>query len=93
MVTIRSTGTELGAHFFGGLRNQLFLIEHKANRIFNTYLTYKIKAYYDSKNIYTYSDDPVSDINAFSRSKAGEYLQSLLGISGGVGTQMENLEI
>ena len=81
------TGTELGVQFFGGLRNQFFLVEHKANRIFNTYLTYKIKAYYDSKNIYTYADDPVTDINTFSRSQVGEYQQSLLGISGGVGTQ------
>ena len=81
------TGTELGAHFFGGLRNQLFLIEHKANRIFNTYLTYKIKGYYDSKDIYTYSDDPQIDPNNFSRSQSGEYRQSLLGTSLGIGMQ------
>jgi NTE family protein len=81
------SGTELGAHYFGGLRNQLFLIEHKANRIFNTYLTYKIKTYYDSKDIYTYEDNPVTDINSFSRSQVGEYRQSLFGISAGIGTQ------
>ena len=81
------SGTELGAQFFGGLRNQLFLVEHKATRIFDTYLTYKIKAYYDSKDIYTYSDDPVESISQFSRSQIGEYRQSLLGISAGVGTQ------
>ncbi len=81
------SGTELGVQFFGGLRNQLFLVEHKANRIFNTYLTYKIKAYYDSKDIYTYTDDKVKKLSEFSRSQIGEYRQSFLGISAGLGTQ------
>jgi NTE family protein len=81
------TGTEIGAHFFGGLRNQLFLIEHKANRIFNTYLTYKIKGYYDAKNIYTYEDDLQTDPNNTSRSRTGEYRQTLLGVSAGLGMQ------
>ena len=81
------TGTELSAYFFGGLRNQLFLIEHKANRIFNTYLTYKIKGYYDSKDIYTYEDDPQTDPNNYSRSESGEYRQVLLGASLGLGMQ------
>ena len=81
------TGTELSAYFFGGLRNQLLLIEHKANRIFNTYLTYKIKGYYDSKDIYTYMDDPITDPNSYSRSESGEYRQVLLGTSLGLGMQ------
>ncbi len=81
------SGTEIGAQFFGGLRNQLVLVEHKANRIFDTYLTYKIKAYYDNKSIYTYSDDKVTSLSEFSRSQIGEYRQSLLGVSAGVGTQ------
>lgn len=81
------TGTDLSAYFFGGLRNQLFLIEHKANRIFNTYLTYKIKGYFDSKDIYTYMDDPQTDPNNYSRSQIGEYRQVLLGASLGLGMQ------
>lgn len=81
------TGTELGMHFFGGLRNQLFLVEHKANRIFNTYLTYKIKGYFDRKDIFTYKSNFVLSKNTFSRSKIGEYRQSLLGISAGIGMQ------
>lgn len=81
------TGTELGLYFLGGLRNQLILIEHKANRIFNTYLTYKIKGYFDSKDIYTYEDDPQTGQNSFSRSISGEYKQELLGASLGLGIQ------
>ncbi len=81
------TGSELGAYFFGGLRNQLYLVEHKANRIFNTYLTYKIKGYFDSKDIYTYTDDPKTHPNNYSRSQSGEYRQVLFGASVGVGMQ------
>jgi len=81
------SGTELGVYFLGGLRNQQIIIEHKANRIFNTYLTYKIKGYFDSNDIYTYKDDPSVSSNAFSRSNNGEYRQELLGTSVGVGTQ------
>lgn len=83
------SGTELSAYFFGGLRNQLFLIEHKANRIFDTYLTYKIKGYYDSKDIYTYNDDPQTNPNTSSRSRSGEYRQAILGASLGLGMQAE----
>ena len=81
------SGTELGFHFFGGLRNQLILIEHKANRIFDSYLTYKIKSYYDAKNINTYVNDPQTSANVFSRSNSGEYRQEILGTSIGVGMQ------
>lgn len=81
------TGTELGALFSGGIRNQLFAIEHKANRVFDTYLTYKIKAYYNLRNINTYQDDSTNSENRFMRSKSGEYIQSYLGGSVAVGAQ------
>jgi NTE family protein len=81
------SGTELGAHFFGGLRNQLLIVEHIANRIFDTYLTYKIKGYIDSKDIYTYSDLPQIDPNSYVRKKTGEYRQISLGASLGIGMQ------
>ena len=81
------TGTELGLNFFGGLRNQLFILEHKANRIFNTYLTYKLKAYYDNENIYTYSNDITTNQNEFSSTRSGEYRQSIWGFSAGLGMQ------
>lgn len=81
------TGTELGALFSGGIRNQLFTIEHKANRVFDTYLTYKINAYYNARNINTYQDDSTDSENRFKRSKSGEYIQSYLGGSIAVGAQ------
>ncbi|VAX29536.1 putative patatin-like phospholipase [hydrothermal vent metagenome] len=83
------TGTEIGALFFGGLRNQLVVAEHKANRIFNTYLTYKLKGYFDLTDINTYKDNVVNDPKRFSRTKNGEYRQKKYGVSLGVGMQAE----
>jgi len=83
----RGTGTELGALFSGGIRNQLFSIEHRANRVFDTYLTYKIKAFYTSRDINTYKDDSTNSENRFRRSKLGEYIQSHFGGSLGIGAQ------
>jgi outer membrane protein assembly factor BamA len=86
---VLGSGTELGAYFFGGIRNQLVIAEHIANRIFDTYLTYKIKGYYDSRDIYTYSDVPQTNPNKFIRKNSGEYRQILFGGSLGVGIQAE----
>lgn len=83
------TGSELGALFFGGLRNQLVVVEHKANRIFDSYFTYKLKGYFDLEDIYTYADDPKDDPKTFSRSIVGEYRQKKYGVLIGLGIQAE----
>lgn len=85
------TGTELGALFFGGLRNQLVVAEHKANRIFNTYLTYKLKGYFDLQDINIYEDDVREDPERFSRSRVGEYRQKKYGVQIGLGMQAEKV--
>ncbi len=83
------TGSEIGASFFGGIRNQLVILEHKANRIFDTYLTYKLKGYFNLTDIYTYKNDDVQNPKKFSRSKNGEYRQKKYGVSIGIGMQAE----
>ena len=83
------TGTELGALFFGGTRNQLLIAEHKANRIFDTYLTYKLKGFYNSQDINTYGTDTATSSTSFSRIKIGEYNQKIYGLSLGLGMQVE----
>ncbi len=85
------TGSELGVLFFGGLRNQLVVFEHKANRIFDSYFTYKLKGYFDLKDINTYADDVVEDPNRFSRSKVGEYRQKKYGVLIGLGIQAKKV--
>jgi len=81
------SGTEIGANILLGPRNRFINIEHKSNRIFNTYLTYKLKGYYLSENISLYRDRTVNQSN-FLREKFGEYTQSSLGLSLGIGMQL-----
>ena len=82
------SGTEVGAVISGGLRNNIFILEHQADRIFDTYLTYKIKGFYERTVINTYDDDPNNTNIKFARIKSGEYTQSYFGGSIGVGTQI-----
>lgn len=82
------TGTELGLILFGGLKNRAYILEQKANRIFSTYLTYKINAFYKFNDVSKYTDVPTESYKEFSRTKSGEYRQIFYGISLGVGTQI-----
>ncbi len=83
------TGTELGLLLFGGTRNRAYILEHKSNRIFNTYFTYKINAFYQFNDAYTYKKDSTTSDREFSKSISGEYRQIYYGTSLSLGTQVE----
>jgi NTE family protein len=83
------SGTELGALMYIGPRTRGYILEHKANRIWNTYLTYKINAYYQFDDAFVYANDPPESENSFSRSSVGEYRQIYYGGSLAIGTQVE----
>lgn len=83
------TGTEIGALIYGGSRNRGYVFEHRANRIWDTYLTYKINAYYQFDDAFVYGDDLPKSENRFSRTALGEYRQIYYGASVSVGTQVE----
>ena len=83
------SGTEIGVLLFGGARNLGYIFELKANRIWNTYLTYKVNAYYQFDDAFLYADDLSTSENRFSRSALGEYRQIYYGASLSVGTQVE----
>jgi NTE family protein len=82
------TGAEFGFIFSGGTRARSFMLEHKSNRVFDSYLTYKLKAFYDITDINVYSEDSTVAYNRFSRNKTAEYSQSSYGISIGLGSQV-----
>lgn len=82
------TGSEIGLNFFTGTRSRLFSIDHKSNRVFKTYFTYKLNAFHTFKDIYTFETISSSDTR-FSRIVDGEYRQINYGISLAVGTQVE----
>ncbi|MFA6457423.1 MAG: patatin-like phospholipase family protein, partial [Bacteroidota bacterium] len=88
------TATEIGASFAGGLRNRLYIADFQANRIFNSYFTLNMDAYYDLRDIYTYANDPKhTNRRAFERLRIGEYRQILYGVSFQLGRQVERLGI
>lgn len=82
------TGTEVGTILSGGIRNRSYILEHRANRVFDTYFTYRIRAFYDFNDVNVYQDDPQTVHNRFSRSKTGEYRQIYYGGSFNLGSQV-----
>lgn len=85
---IFGTGAELGLILFGGLENRAYTLEQKANRLFDTYFTYKINAFYKFNDVRVYSDIETESSNTFSRVEVGKYKQIFYGLSFGVGTQV-----
>lgn len=83
------TGTEMGATILGGIRNRSYSIEQKANRVFDSYLTYKIRAFYEFNDVNDYADKEQTDENKFYRIKTGEYRQIFYGGTFGIGAQVE----
>jgi NTE family protein len=83
------SGTELGLLLFGGTRNRAYVLEHKSNRIFNTYFTYNINAFYRFNDVFKYQEDSTTSVHRFSRSAIGEYRQIFYGASLSLGTQVE----
>jgi NTE family protein len=81
------SGTELGINLLGGARNRAYIIELKSNRIFNTYLTYKINGFYKFDDAYNYINVPLGP-RKFSSEIDGEYRQIYYGASVGLGTQV-----
>jgi NTE family protein len=82
------SGTELGLNLLGGERNRAYILELKSNRIFNTYLTYKINGFYKFDDIYNYTNVETGSYKTFSRDVNGEYRQIYYGASVGLGTQV-----
>ncbi len=88
------TATEAGASVAGGLKNRKYLVDFQANRIFNTYFTFNLDAYYDLRDINTYANDiQETTSKAFVRSRIGEYRQILYGLSFQLGQQVERFGI
>ena len=83
--------SELGAHFFGGLRNRSYVGDFKATRIFNSYLTFDLKGYYELKDINVFKNDPAGTSRRWNRVRDGEYREVREGVSLSFGTQLERL--
>jgi NTE family protein len=85
------TGSEIGISIAGGSRNLSYIFEHKTNRIFNTYLTYKAQAFYKWNDVNVYADDVSEEVKKFSRSRIAEYRQHFYGGFLGLGANLRRL--
>lgn len=81
-------GVELGLMAYFSEKERAFNLEHKANRIFETYLTYKLNAFHRLNDVLTYRDDIQTSSKKYSRSEVGRYRQVFYGLSLAVGTQV-----
>lgn len=83
------SGTELGLLLFGGTSNRAYILEHKSNRIFDTYLTYKINLFYQFEDVFQFVDVKTTSDRRFSRAESGYYRQIFYGFSVSLGTQVK----
>jgi len=88
-VNLFGDGTEMGLFLFGGASNRAYILEHIAYRVFNTYLTYKINAYYKFNDVSVYERTSSATEQTFTSTKTGEYRQIFYGTSLSLGTQIE----
>jgi len=88
-VNLFYSGTELGLFLFGGASNRAYILDHISYRILDTYLTYKLSAYYKFNDINVYTQTNSETGNTFSSNYIGKYRQIFYGGSLSVGTQLE----
>ncbi|MCK9425092.1 MAG: patatin-like phospholipase family protein [Ignavibacteriaceae bacterium] len=86
---ILGTATELGFLLYLSARGRSYTLEHKADRIFDSYLTYNINTYYKSNDVFVYRDVPTSSSKFFDRENHGEYRQVFYALSAAIGMQVK----
>jgi NTE family protein len=84
-------GTELGLTVAGGDRNVDAVLEYKARRLFNPYLTFTFNAFYRTLDSYLYTDALVTRPNRWDRVQVGDYRDRRYGAGISFGGQLERL--
>ncbi|NOX19033.1 MAG: BamA/TamA family outer membrane protein [Chlorobi bacterium] len=84
------TGTEIGINVSGSPRKNNFSVEHRAYRLFDTYLTYFLQGYYRFEGVKTYEYTKLTP-HEFQRSETGEYRQIYYGGLVGIGGRIKRL--
>ena len=88
-VNLFYSGTELGLFLFGGASSRAYILEHISYRILDTYLTYKLSAYYKFNDIDVYTQQTSQTGSTFSSIYQGKYRQIFYGGSLSIGSQLE----
>jgi len=88
---ILGSATEMGFLLYLSALGRSYTLEHKADRIFNTYLTYNINMFYKSNDVLSYRDIPSTSSRFFDRESYGEYRQIFYGLSAAIRMQVKKL--
>jgi NTE family protein len=84
-------GAEFGLFAGGGTRNQSYIAELKATRIFNSYLTFSLKGYSTVRDLNSYGRLPSNVMEKFGPDRIGEYREIRNGATASFGMQLERL--
>ncbi|MBI3189470.1 MAG: BamA/TamA family outer membrane protein, partial [Ignavibacteriales bacterium] len=87
----RGAGEDLSLLLRYGFRDRLARAEYRANRIFNTYLTFNFKGYVASRDVFTYKDDQTGSVARWERSEDGRFREIKIGGSFTFGSQLARL--
>jgi NTE family protein len=87
----RGAGEDIGILGRYGLRDRGLDASYRANRIFQSYLAFNLNGYYQSRDIYTYADDPTVTGLHWNRIEVGRYRDIKYGGSFALGEQIERL--
>lgn len=88
---VLGAGVEFGFFIGGGTRNQSYIAEVKAIRIFNSYLTFNLKGFSLIRDINYYADVSSNNTYNIDRNRVGEYREVRNGGMASFGTQLERL--
>ena len=87
----QGTGMQLGLTIAGGQRNSDIVLEYKAQRLFDTYLSFNVSAFHRVYDSYVYADAPPPEENHWQREQVGEYRDIRYGVSLSFGSLLERL--
>ena len=87
----QGSGMDLGMTVAGGQRNLDVVMEYKARRLFNSYLTFGVGGFIKTLDSYLYTDGPAEEQYHWTRDVAAEYRDIRYGVDLAFGTQLERL--
>ncbi len=72
-----------------GFRDKIIKLDYTINRIFHSYFTFGMKAYFKSRDVITYSDDPTLAVGHWDRIENGRYKENKYGWAFTFGSHVE----
>ncbi|MFN0156879.1 MAG: patatin-like phospholipase family protein [Bacteroidota bacterium] len=87
----RGTGSQLGLTLAGGSRNREYTLEYKTIRLFDTYLTFNVGAFFSLHDAFVYDDVSLMSQTRWERRRVGEYRDIRVGGRLIFGSQLERL--